>query len=68
MILRRLWFMVSTRDRLKQTKKILVSLLKIYRNPNLKKANSEMGDSEDRLTKETRVTRRRIEILMMPNL
>ncbi|KAF6158214.1 hypothetical protein GIB67_015008 [Kingdonia uniflora] len=42
--------MVSTRDRLKQTKEKLVSSLKIHRKPNLKrKDNLEMGDSNDRL-------------------
>ncbi|KAF6170931.1 hypothetical protein GIB67_014748 [Kingdonia uniflora] len=43
--------MVSTHNRLKQTKVKLVSLLKIQQKPNSKKkANLEMGDSEDRLT------------------
>ncbi|KAF6167610.1 hypothetical protein GIB67_031193 [Kingdonia uniflora] len=43
--------MVSTHDQLKQTKKILVSSLKIHRKPNSKKnVNSEMGNSEDRFT------------------
>ncbi|KAF6147313.1 hypothetical protein GIB67_009796 [Kingdonia uniflora] len=43
--------MVSTRDRLKQTKEKLVSLLKIHRKPNSKKKDDlEMGNSNDRLT------------------
>ncbi|KAF6156963.1 hypothetical protein GIB67_039724 [Kingdonia uniflora] len=43
--------MVSTRDRLKQTKEKLVSPLAIHRKPNSKKkVNLEMGDSDDRLT------------------
>ncbi|KAF6156033.1 hypothetical protein GIB67_035390 [Kingdonia uniflora] len=49
--------MVSTRDCLKQTKEKLVSPLKIHQKPNSKKANLEMGDSEDRLTTlETKVS------------
>ncbi|KAF6151313.1 hypothetical protein GIB67_040586 [Kingdonia uniflora] len=50
--------MVSIRDRLKQTKENLVSLLEIHRKPrSKKKATLEMGDSEDRLTKlETKVS------------
>ncbi|KAF6166880.1 hypothetical protein GIB67_020314 [Kingdonia uniflora] len=48
----RLRFMVSTRDRLKQTKEKLVSLLKIYRKPNSKKKKNDlaMNDSDYRLT------------------
>ncbi|KAF6171379.1 hypothetical protein GIB67_009520 [Kingdonia uniflora] len=43
--------MVSTRDRLKQTKEKLVSPLKIHRKPNSKKKDDlEMGDSNNRLT------------------
>ncbi|KAF6160095.1 hypothetical protein GIB67_018875 [Kingdonia uniflora] len=42
--------MVSTRDRLKQTKEKLVSLLTIYRKRNSKKDNLEMDNSNDRLT------------------
>ncbi|KAF6167706.1 hypothetical protein GIB67_017201, partial [Kingdonia uniflora] len=61
--------MVYTRDQLKQTKKILMSPLKIYQKSNSKKkANSEMNDFEDRLMKETRVTRMKIEILVIPIL
>ncbi|KAF6134699.1 hypothetical protein GIB67_002100, partial [Kingdonia uniflora] len=68
MILRRLWFMVSTCDRLKQMKEILVSPLKIHRKPNSrKKENLEMGDSKDWLTKKMRVMWKKIEILVMPN-
>ncbi|KAF6160107.1 hypothetical protein GIB67_018887, partial [Kingdonia uniflora] len=60
--------MVSTHDRHKQTKKILVSPLKIYRKPNSKKKeNSEIGNFKDWPTKETRVTRKKIEILVMSN-
>ncbi|KAF6144334.1 hypothetical protein GIB67_024561 [Kingdonia uniflora] len=43
--------MVSTRDRLKQTKEKLVSLLTIHRKPNSKKKGDlEMDDSNDRIT------------------
>ncbi|KAF6136959.1 hypothetical protein GIB67_030723 [Kingdonia uniflora] len=43
--------MVSTRDRLKQTKEKLVTPLTIYRKPNSKKNDDlEIGDSNDRLT------------------
>ncbi|KAF6142782.1 hypothetical protein GIB67_023264 [Kingdonia uniflora] len=43
--------MVSTRDRLKQTKEKLVSPLAIHRRPNSKKNDDlEMNDSDDRLT------------------
>ncbi|KAF6139374.1 hypothetical protein GIB67_026216 [Kingdonia uniflora] len=43
--------MISTRDRLKQTKEKLVSPLKIYRKPNSKKNDDlEMGDPNERLT------------------
>ncbi|KAF6137687.1 hypothetical protein GIB67_023621 [Kingdonia uniflora] len=42
--------MVTTRDRLKQTKKKLVSPLTINRKPNLKKEDLEMGNSNERLT------------------
>ncbi|KAF6149474.1 hypothetical protein GIB67_035007 [Kingdonia uniflora] len=42
---------VSTRDRLKQTKEKLVSLLKIHRKPDSKKKDDfEMGDPNERLT------------------
>ncbi|KAF6153277.1 hypothetical protein GIB67_003467, partial [Kingdonia uniflora] len=59
--------MVSTRDRLKQMNENLVSPLKIHQKPSSKKANLEMGNSEDRLTKETMLTRSSIVILVMPN-
>ncbi|KAF6161122.1 hypothetical protein GIB67_007763 [Kingdonia uniflora] len=43
--------MVSTRDRLKQTKEKLISLLKIHRKPNSKKKDDlEMNEANDRLT------------------
>ncbi|KAF6164023.1 hypothetical protein GIB67_028727 [Kingdonia uniflora] len=42
--------MVSTHDRLKQTKGKLVSPLKIHSKPTLRKDNLEMGNSNDRLT------------------
>ncbi|KAF6149219.1 hypothetical protein GIB67_026075, partial [Kingdonia uniflora] len=60
--------MVSTHDRLKQTKENLVSLLKIHRKPSMKKkVNLEMGDSKNYLTKEVMLTKRLIVILAMPN-
>ncbi|KAF6142337.1 hypothetical protein GIB67_023362, partial [Kingdonia uniflora] len=50
-------------------KEILVSPLKIHRKPSLKKkTNLEMGNFEDRLTKETMLKKRPIVILVMPNL
>ncbi|KAF6172242.1 hypothetical protein GIB67_024864, partial [Kingdonia uniflora] len=43
--------MVSTRDRLKQTKEKLVSPLKIHHKPNSKKNDDlDMGNSNDRIT------------------
>ncbi|KAF6155884.1 hypothetical protein GIB67_039215, partial [Kingdonia uniflora] len=47
----RLWFMVFTRDRLKQTKEKLVSPLTIHWKSNSKNKNDlEMDEANDRLT------------------